>query len=230
MIKGAIFIVVWTFLIASAISFKIAIPVTVSGGHANDVVFEYDMSDDLWFSVSSFFEEHLLEKSNLPNFMNVVIDIVSNTKKSMSEKNSFDYTRPLVNSFDIFDTILARDVFPPEQIYDLVEQLTSYPNYKALRTQAASLHTTSSFEGIYRIMEHIEGLPSGSLEYLKEIEISMEMNHSYIIMQNYNRVRDGDILISDMYLSDKIISGMLSNAGYKRLTNVYVSDGGCGSI
>lgn len=130
-----------------------------------------------------------------------------------------------VNSFDIFDTILARTVFEPEDIFSLVEEQYPCPNFKYVRRYAASI-TIESFDGIYDILEKITRADTPYVQSLKEFEFAMELNHSYLIQQNYDLVKDGDILISDMYLPYDRIWTLLKAAGFNKSVNLFVSPTG----
>ena len=127
-----------------------------------------------------------------------------------------------VNSFDIFDTILARRVFEPNDIFSLVEEQFPCPNFRSVRQFAASL-TVQSFDDIYDTIQRITLADVSYVQSLKEFEFAMELNHSYLIQQNYDLVKDGDILISDMYLPYDRIWTLLKNAGFNKSVNLFVS-------
>jgi hypothetical protein len=55
------------------------------------------------------------------------------------------------------------------------------------------------------------------------------MKNSYLITTNYNRIKDGDILISDMYLRPEHIQRILTGIGFSKNVNLYVSPYGKGS-
>ena len=130
-----------------------------------------------------------------------------------------------VHSFDIFDTILARSVAEPEDIFSLVEEQFPCPNFRAVRSYAASL-STGSFDAIYDTMQAITLAEPSYIQALKEFEFSMEVKHSYLLEQNYRRVSDGDILVSDMYLPFDRIWTLLRAAGFNRTVNLFVSPAG----
>jgi predicted HAD superfamily hydrolase len=61
---------------------------------------------------------------------------------------------------------------------------------------------------------------------LKEFELLTEMKNSYLIITNCNRVKDGDILISDMYLCDEDIMKLLKYHGFNKKVKMYASPTG----
>eukprot|EP01035_Chromulina_nebulosa_P028000 gene28000-36895_t len=80
-----------------------------------------------------------------------------------------------VRSFDIFDTILARSVAEPEDIFSLVEEHFPCPNFRAVRQYAASI-STGSFDAIYDTMQTITDAEPTYIQALKEYEFAMELN------------------------------------------------------
>ena len=65
-----------------------------------------------------------------------------------------------VNSFDIFDTLLARTVENPTDIFDIVEKTYSYPNFKNIRIQSQnqSNHTIESIYHNFKLKCNIENV------------------------------------------------------------------------
>lgn len=140
---------------------------------------------------------------------------------------------PVVNSFDIFDTIIARDVFNPTDIFHIIEKEFPFPNFHQLRNRAyspslkhKSARSQDAFEKIYAHFQELTGLDDDTLLRLKEFEIQCELNHTYLLTENYDLVRDGDILVSDMYFNATVLRMILDKAGYKRVTNIHVYSGG----
>uniref|UniRef100_A0A6C0ER61 Uncharacterized protein n=1 Tax=viral metagenome TaxID=1070528 RepID=A0A6C0ER61_9ZZZZ len=132
--------------------------------------------------------------------------------------------RKKVSSFDVFDTIIARRCINPVDIFDKIE--TSYPfvTFKSLRIQSEK--NTLTLDNIYRNFQKLTSLSYEEIEKIKEFEIQTEINNSYLIMSNYNLIKDGDILISDMYLSSEQIMRILVAIGFKKNVTIYSSS--CG--
>jgi predicted HAD superfamily hydrolase len=76
------------------------------------------------------------------------------------------------------------------------------------------------------VIKENEKLSYDMMNRLKEFEFQVELNKTYLVQQNYRLIQDGDILISDMYLSEERIHRLLDSAGYDKHTKVYVSNGG----
>lgn len=47
-------------------------------------------------------------------------------------KQLFSNTKQNVNSFDVFDTLIARNVKYPIDIFDIIEKTYPFPNFKKI--------------------------------------------------------------------------------------------------
>ena len=130
-----------------------------------------------------------------------------------------------VNSFDIFDTLLARSVENPTDIFDLVEKKYPYPNFKNIRieSQNKSNHT---IESIYHNFKILTNETDDVINKLREFEVNTEMENTIPIISNINKIKDNDIFISDMYLTSSEIRKLLDHHGINKNTELYVSSGG----
>jgi hypothetical protein len=130
-----------------------------------------------------------------------------------------------VRSFDIFDTIMARDVATPTDIFSLVERDYPFPHFRESRIHAEA-QSDGTFDGIYRQLQLLRNLTDRETHRLQAYELACEMNHTYLIQETYGRVQDGDILVSDMYLPHVHVLRLLEHAGFRRDVNLYVTSGG----
>ena len=134
-------------------------------------------------------------------------------------------------SFDIFDTLIERDVLDPLDIFTLVENETREPNFRIKRIQAEkiarnkSLSKEVNIDDIYREYKaEIE-----SCESLKNVELRLETEHIHIkkrMIQFYKRciAEDKNIfLVSDMYLKADFIDNLLKKCGIYGYKKLYVS-------
>ena len=130
--------------------------------------------------------------------------------------------KPNVQSFDVFDTLLARKVKNPTDIFAIIEATFPFPNFKEYRCKAESCSLNMTYEQFESMFQ----VPTEICNALKEFEIETELKYSYLIQTNCARVRDGDILVSDMYLSPETIMRLLRENGFQKQVNLYVSPGG----
>lgn len=115
-----------------------------------------------------------------------------------------------MESIDVFDTAIFRDVFQPTDIFTLIEEKVGR-NFKKLRIDAEKrARSISVFSNIKDIYKYLVGFDL-------QMEIDMEMNHVYPneqILEMYNKNPSNYVFISDMYLPSKIIKELLEKCGY----------------
>ena len=136
--------------------------------------------------------------------------------------------KSVVNSYDVFDTLISRSSIHPHNIYDDIEKNYPFSNFKSFRIQS-ELKSNGTFENIYIQFQKITNITNEELEKLKQYELSKELDYSIPIVSNINKIRDGDIYISDMYLSEENIKTLLNKHGINTNNKLYVSSNGKGS-
>lgn len=136
--------------------------------------------------------------------------------------------RPTVNSFDVFDTLIARRCIEPGRIFDLVERNCGVPGFARHRREAeATLQGgDTSLDAIYTALARRMGLGPHAAARLQAAELQAEFDNVIPIAANLDRLRDGDILVSDMYLSEAVIQALLAKAGLDRPCGLIVSTNG----
>lgn len=116
-----------------------------------------------------------------------------------------------MESIDIFDTAIFRDVYLPTDIFQLVENIVGN-NFKQKRIEAENkAHKKFSFPTIDQIYSLLPG-------FNKAYEINMELSHIYAnpkILAMYKQNPKNYIFISDMYLPSNILKRMLIKCGYE---------------
>ena len=138
---------------------------------------------------------------------------------------NFTNEKKKVNSFDVFDTLIARNVKHPTDIFDIIEKTYPYPNFKKYRIMSEKKRglTLNTIYDEFKKKCHVS---RDIVELLQEFEIQTEINNSSLIMSNVNLVNDGDILISDMYLSSSQILRILKALGFTKNVKIYSSSMG----
>jgi FkbM family methyltransferase len=118
-----------------------------------------------------------------------------------------------MDSYDVFDTIIGRLCYKGTEIFAIIEKLTGIKDFKNKRIQCES----SSLEETYKKL--------GLGEDIKLLELQIEEELSFPIWKYINRVRDSDIFISDMYLSESQIRRLICK--HREFNNpLFVSPGG----
>lgn len=110
----------------------------------------------------------------------------------------------MVHSYDVFNTLIGR-LCDGHDIFDIIERLYSLPNFKSKRIQCEVL--TKNFDNTYKLLETHYGKNLGDI---KQTELDLEYDLSFPIAKYLKNVKECDLLISDMYLSETTIMKMLN--------------------
>lgn len=155
------------------------------------------------------------------------LEIQPNCTEAEVNLNNALPTQGNINSFDIFDTLIARFCIDPDEIFLQVEQTTGFENFASHRKKAEHylLRNAENYnlEDIYQRLAQDLNLNRCDLEYLKDAEVEAEMQNVIGIKENLEKVKDGDLLVSDMYLSENVLRQMLHEAGLEKQVDLFVS-------
>lgn len=130
-----------------------------------------------------------------------------------------------VNSFDIFDTLIGRYCGNPDGVFDIVEKRTGFKNYKLYRKQAES-QSNKTWNGIFDKLQQISKCSREVRDKLMNIEFEVEYEMSFPIVCMLNKVKDGDVLVSDMYMTESQIRALLAKHHFDRSVQIFVSSNG----
>lgn len=164
-----------------------------------------------------------------------------NLKKSESQELSVkDYVDMLkkhdVISFDIFDTLILRPLDQPADVFYFIGEKLGISNFKNIRVWAewdARVkskerygHTEIGLEDIWNnLTEDVGNMADEGMQ----IEIDTELGFCYanpFMLQVWNELRKlgkDIIVVSDMYLPEKVLARMLDKNGYTGYKKLYVS-------
>lgn len=148
-------------------------------------------------------------------------------------------------SFDIFDTLILRKVYQPDDIFKLVEKIysekydTLYFNFfekrklaehnMRLQSEVIESGREINFDEIYDTLQNETGISDQAKEQLKSIECQVEIDNcipnKYIEKIYKEAINQGKkiYIISDIYHSKEFISKILTNCGYTDYSALYVS-------
>lgn len=128
-------------------------------------------------------------------------------------------------SYDIFDTLLARKCIFPEVIFDIVSTRLNLPNFKETRIKAERL-SNGTFDDIYEKFKQMNSYSNEFVEKVKRLEIEVEKENIFPIVKNVTKLRETDILVSDMYLPKSIVCELLQQCGISTNNILYLSSAG----
>jgi hypothetical protein len=120
-----------------------------------------------------------------------------------------------MTSWDCFDTLIARRYVHPHSVFNEVGKQLGISDFTELRIEAEK-QSNGTYDDIYNRLPGID----------KNIELQIEKEHLFPIVENMNRVNDGDIIVSDMYLSVEQVTDLLRSCGLTKDVKVYVTWGG----
>jgi hypothetical protein len=133
-----------------------------------------------------------------------------------------------IASFDVFDTLIARRCITPDGVFARVEHSFPMPGFAALRRLAERSLAGQAYRlaDIYRRLASLAGLTPAQAEALCQAELTAEQAELIPIAENLQRVRDGDVLVSDMYHDPATIRALLDQAGLRRQVGLVVTHNG----
>ena len=120
-----------------------------------------------------------------------------------------------MKSWDCFDTLIARRFVYPYTIFEEVGRQLGIENFSKMRRRAEK-NSDRTYEGIYKNLPDID----------PNVEFQVELEHCFGIVENMNRVQDGDIVVSDMYLTEDHIRQLLISCGLTKDVKIYVTPDG----
>lgn len=200
---------------------------------------------------------HALERvigivSRFKGFNDIFVDIRGNAiRKGFSplpfmqfavqtEDNAFEsLSRYDVISFDIFDTLITRLCYEPDDLFKIMSEKINNTtgksiNFLNIRKEAEALawQKKQAFTTINDIYDNLPNVSEFTVEEsnkLKQMEIELETElviPRRSMLSLYNRLKKIGkriILVSDMYLTSDIITQLLEKCGYTGWEAMYVS-------
>ncbi|MEH6460797.1 hypothetical protein [Chitinimonas sp. JJ19] len=138
--------------------------------------------------------------------------------------------KPTRRSFDIFDTLITRRHVMPQWVQHELERRTGLVGLADARRQADfQLYQAGQPYGLddiwYATAQQL-GLDDRTRQHCQQLEIQLEQEELIPIQANLQQVQDGDLLVSDMYLSVPIIEALLTQAGLRRKVGMVISNDG----
>ncbi|MBK9018745.1 MAG: hypothetical protein IPL72_01550 [Sulfuritalea sp.] len=136
--------------------------------------------------------------------------------------------RTTVNSFDLFDTLLARKCVDSQGIFTIVERAFGASGFAAARRAAefrlAEIRPAFDIHDIYGVLVDTGTVTRADADRLLAAEIDAEFDNAVPVAENLRRVREGDLVVSDMYLPPEVLRRLLQHVGLRSHVNLYVSN------
>jgi FkbM family methyltransferase len=126
----------------------------------------------------------------------------------------------MINSYDIFDTLIGRLCYDGKDVFTIIEKYKSIKDFRNNRIKFES--QTKDFDRTYLLLEKHYNM---NMDNIKRLELYIEQDLSFPIVKYLKNVKKNDILISDMYLHEEHIRILLKK--HLPINNkIYVSYGG----
>ena len=126
----------------------------------------------------------------------------------------------MINSYDIFDTLIGRLCYNGKEIFTAIENIKNIKDFRKNRTKFET--QTKDFDKTYLLLEKHYNT---NMSHIKELELHIEKEFSFPIVKYLKNVNPNDIFISDMYLNENQIRTIL-NKHCSINNKIYVSYGG----
>ena len=132
-----------------------------------------------------------------------------------------------VQSFDFWDTLVARECLRPVDIFQYMAIENELPADFQIQRIRAEGRSNGTFDSIYEELQRHYVWASEYTNYVKQLEIITEIKYIIPVQENIQRVKDGDIIVSDMYLPEKAFIDILKFIGFdKKNIKLFVTPGG----
>ena len=139
-----------------------------------------------------------------------------------------------VISFDIFDTLITRKIYNPDNIFNIIGEVLHINNFKEKRKKAEQLANDKykhdvNLEEIYECYKQEYQLNQKEVDKIKKMEIALELEFCCPredMLEIFNEIKNNKkiILTSDMYLEKDTIKAMLDKCGYKDYLELFLSN------
>ena len=149
-----------------------------------------------------------------------------NRSKILSIIDHYEYV-----SFDLFDTLLKRNVENPNQIYQILEEKIGLNGFSKIRENSEVLLWNSSIQefNFPNIYDNIKNLSLDFKEVVMKKEQELELKYSTLNYEMYEiylyclKKHKKVIFISDMYYDHKFILKLLHKNNINKFEKLYVS-------
>lgn len=131
----------------------------------------------------------------------------------------------MTTSWDCFDTLVTRRRYDPLSVLQGMGEEQELHNFMP-RRKAAEARAPWTLQTIYDELAKDYQWTNAEKEKYMQLEIEEELKQCCPIVENINRVQDGDLIVSDMYLPQEVIEAILRKNGLTKDVQVYVSTGG----
>ena len=129
----------------------------------------------------------------------------------------------MIRSFDVFDTLFARRYVNSNIIWDSMERDCAIEGFAQHRRAADT--GGRNLKQIYQAMAADGHILEEDIDSFCAVELLAEKSLIFPIKENLDKVRDGDLLVSDMYMQGPDILNLVRSVGMDKQVTIYQSNG-----
>lgn len=127
-----------------------------------------------------------------------------------------------MRSFDVFDTLISRRQVNPESVWHAMARDIDIPHFVRIRSHYDG--AKYSLRDVYEDLAKVGLIELDHVDLLCRLELQYEQDNAFPIKENMDKVQDGDVLISDMYMTAADILNLVRSAGMNKQVTVYQSN------
>jgi len=131
----------------------------------------------------------------------------------------------MTTSWDCFDTLVTRRKLDPLTVFHDMGEKLGLEDFTR-RRKAAESRAPWTLLSIYNELAVDYGWKADKKEAMMQAEIDAELEHCCPIVENIRKVKDGDLIVSDMYLPKEAIASILKKNGLEAKVEITVTPGG----
>lgn len=174
----------------------------------------------------------------LNNLKSFVKNSITKIMAAQTSKIEYEVSQAEIISFDIFDTLIKRNVIAPQSVHDIVHDEflkqtgIDIPGYSEVRIAAEREARKCSQKeeiSLKNIFDYMNEISENNKILLRELEEKIELEvccPDLRMKAIYEKVlKDGKhvIITSDMYLEEQTIKKILNKCGYNNYEKLYLS-------
>ena len=167
-------------------------------------------------------------------------DLVVSRRKEYQREDIYECDRTLyrlieeydVISFDIFDTLIIRNLYHPTDLFKVMEKVFGLKDFARIRLEAEKRankvanskgRANANLKEIYDAMEFSKGLGHGEIELDMESRFCEHNRTMWVLYRHAIALGKTVILTSDTYFSQEEMLYLLQSCGYTSFNELFLS-------
>jgi FkbM family methyltransferase len=149
-----------------------------------------------------------IEHGNRPGRIQEIENYLRPYNYALHRVNAWDVefckVAALVSSWDCFDTPVFRRLKNPESVFQLMETKLNLPGFTHQRKEAEK-RAPNTIADIYRELASVYKWELEDQQKALALEVETEVEECFPVEENIQKIKQGDVVVSDMYLTEEHI-------------------------